>query len=1167
MKTRRSVRVGVCGFLFAAGSLFAADGVWTNTVGGLWDDPANWQDGTVAGGETATAWLTNATPGTIFVKIPAGGVTAAKVVGGWTKVLRGGPLLLASATPTLAASGYLMSDIQGADGLILDGYLQIKTKVFCPGPTVLKSGTTTVYMNHMATSTNAVDGNLLSTNALVFQGGNILFQGRPNAVSRSHAWTLTEGETLITRTTSESDSVPGALVTGTGIPAGTYLKRIFSTSIYELSQPASLSGLQTLAFSAIPSVETLQRFERIEMNASGVLSINKQTMPVRIEAGELTGGSSFTFSKQGTGTFAVEKVDAFQGIVELTGGVLVFPANIGPFAGRVSLNGGTLTFPAGGAVTNRLPSVNLIGQTELSVPGTGTVVVIENLYGAGELVKTGAGTLQLIRSDGQGKVTVQGGRLLFEENPTESEPYLLDAAAFHTDASAAESLEFAAPVNGTNFVTRWADVRTNGVEAAAAAGTAKPFLVPDAQNGLPVLDFGSLKTQAVYWNYGGYLEWNVTNSAIREAFVVFSDTPDVTNMHNFFLGDSSTYHFHRGLNKGELLDLNHASPNLKNGSVSLDLEPVPAPTNTVLPSGFHLVSLSATAPVRASAFARDRTSRYGGIRLGEVLVYTNALLPSQRYTVNRYLWRKWFDSAAQGRPAPAFGTIRLGPGAILTLSGGVSLTIDVLSLDGAFVKEGAGTLTANHLSGITLKPEAITGETISYGNGLFVRQGGSLTADSLTYTNGPVLLATDQAVRLGWIEAGELVKSGAGSMVVGALSRGVEQIAVEGGTLTFAGAGGCGSWFHVDAAATQTLATVFENGTNFVTRWYDVRTNGIDAGAPSAAYRPWLQTNALNGLPFVDFGRYKLTAAGSAPCLDWNVVCTNFRSAFLVFSDSPGDSKSFLLGDRGTTYHFHREELGSGKMFDTKYAAPALQNGLIMVDQVAVTPSFVLPAGFHVISLVSTGPVTASCFARDRSNRYGGQRLAEVLVYDYTLPALVRQAVTDSLLAKWKGVYPPRTLDALRVADGGSLVCPYDLLEVGALEGAGSVTAAGLRTGSVSPGDGAGMIGTLAVAGGLTLANGAVVAVDCDGETCDRIDVAGLLTFGGDGTVQLNCEAQELNGKSFTLFTFEAVGLPENLAGWSVAGEICRRYRVSLQLEENRVQMTFSGKGTLLLLH
>jgi len=1166
MKPEQIVRVIGAGLLFSAGSLFAADGIWTNTVGGLWDDPANWQDGVVAGGETATAWLTKAAPGTLFIKIPAGGVTAAKVAGGWNKVLMGGPLQLASAAPTLA-SGFFMSDIQGADGLIFEDYSQVKTKIYCPGITVLKSGTTTVYMNHMATSTNVVDGNLLSTNALVFQGGNILFQGRPNTVSRSHAWTLTEGETFITRTTSESDSVPGARITGTGVPEGTYLKRIFSTSVYELSQPASLSGLQTLTFSAIPSVETFQRFARVEMNASGVLNINKQTMPVRIEAGELTGGPSFTFSKQGTGTFAVEKVDAFQGIVELTAGVLTFPANTGFFAGRLSLSGGALTFPAGvGAITNRLASVTVTGQAELSVPGTGTVVVIDTLYGAGELVKTGAGTLQLIRSDGQGKVTVQGGRLLFEANPTEAEPYLLEAAAFHTDASAAESLEVAAPVNGTNFVTRWADVRTNGMEAVVPAGAPKPFLTPGAQNGLPVLDFGSLKTQAVYWNHGGYMQWNVTHSAIREVFVVFSDTPDVTNMYNFFLGDASTTHFHRGLKNGELLDATYSSASLRNGSVSLDMEPVSAPTNTVLPSGFHLVSLSATAPVQASAFGRDRSNRYGGIRLGEVLVYTNTLLSAQRYTVNRYLWRKWFDSASQGHPTPAFGTIRMGLGAVLTLSGDVSLTIDVLSLDGAFSKEGTGTLTANHLSGITLKPEAITGETISYGNGLFVRQGGSLTADSLTYTNGPVLLATDQAVRLGWLEAGGLVKTGTGTMEVGVLSRGVEQISVTGGTLTFAGAGGCGSWFHVDAAATQSLTTVLENGTNFVTRWYDVRTNGIDAGAPSAAYRPWLQTNALNGLPFVDFGRYKLTAAGSSPCLDWNVVCTNFRSAFLVFSDSPGDTKSFLLGDKGSTYHFHREETGTGKLLDTKWAAPALTSGLLMVDRDTVTPSFVLPAGFHVISLVSTGPVTASTFAHDRSNRSGGQRLAEALVYDYTLPALVRQAVTDSLLAKWKGVYSPRSLGILRVADGGSLVCPYDLLEVGALEGEGAISAAGLQAAAVSAGDEAGMTGTLAVTGGLTLPDGAAMTVDCDGETADRLDVAGCLTFGGGGTIHLQCDAQNLNGKTFTLFTFESVVYPENLAGWKVTGEICTRYVVTLELEETLIRMAFKGKGTALLL-
>ncbi len=193
MKAKSLVGVGAFGILFSGGAALAADGIWTNTVGGLWDVDANWQGGSVAFGEGATAWFTNATPGTIFVKLPPEGVTIGKVVGTGSKVFRGGPVLMGATNLTLSSGGYYLAGIQGTNGIVLDGGIGIKAGMSYTGPTILKSGNTTVYMNHAATSTNAVDGNLLSTNALVFQGGTVLFEGRPNTVSRTLAWTLTEG--------------------------------------------------------------------------------------------------------------------------------------------------------------------------------------------------------------------------------------------------------------------------------------------------------------------------------------------------------------------------------------------------------------------------------------------------------------------------------------------------------------------------------------------------------------------------------------------------------------------------------------------------------------------------------------------------------------------------------------------------------------------------------------------------------------------------------------------------------------------------------------------------------------------------------------------------------------------------------------------------------------
>ncbi len=954
--------------------------------------------------------------------------------------------------------------------------------------------------------------------------------------------------------------MPGAGVTGTGIPAGTYLKNIFSGTAYELSQPATQSGSQTLTFSAVSAVETVQHFSRIEMQASGTLNINKQTMPVSVRAGELTGGPAVTLSKPGTGTLVLEKIGAFAGTLGLTAGTLSLPAESGAFTGQVSLAGGTLTFPdGGGAATSRLASVTVSAQTGISVLGSNAVVVIDALYGSGELTKTGPGTLLVRWSDGLGKVTVQSGRFRYEQDPGNVLTSLVSRAWFHADADAAESLT-KETVNGTNFVTAWADVRANGLSAGAVAGYAKPFVVAGGQNGRAVVDFGSLKTDKLNGS-GGFLDWNAPSVGIRETFVVFSDTPDVTNMFNFYLGDNDNYDFHRGDN-GELLNASYASPFLKSGSVFADGVRVTAPTTAQLASGFHVVSLGATGAVRASTFGRDRWARRGGIRLGEVLVYTNVLSEIQRGEINRYLRQKWFSYESS-----VLGALRLGAGAVLSLDEGVALTVGTLTLDGAFVKEGSGTLTAGSLSGDAVTATAFDGEGMTLGNGLSVRQGGTLTAESMIATNAPVVIDTAEPVRLGWLQASGVTKAGAGTMEVGALSRDVLRISVTNGTLRFSGSGGCGSWFHADACVTQSLTTALVNGTNFISKWYDARANGMDAGSPSSDRRPHLQTNGVNGLPYVDFRQFSVNDAnGIAPCLDWNAACTNLRSAFIVFSDSPGETKSFVLGDLNA-YHFHREELGSGKLFDTAHAHANLRSGLIRVDQSAASATTVLTPGFHVITLVPTGPVTAGAFARDRTGRKGGQRLGEVLVYDEALPASVRETVTAQLLGKWKGIYTPRVLESVSVSGGGAIVCPYDALVTDALEGSGSIEAARVQAASISVGDSAHAIGTLAVTGDLALADGATVAVDCDGISCDRIDVSGTLTLGVGVTVQLSCDAQNVNGKTFTLFTFGAAEYPENVASWHVAGEIRKRYAVTLSREAGSLRMTFKGKGSVLFLN
>ncbi|MBQ6246035.1 MAG: hypothetical protein IJK04_04160, partial [Kiritimatiellae bacterium] len=176
--------------------------------------------------------------------------------------------------------------------------------------------------------------------------------------------------------------------------------------------------------------------------------------------------------------------------------------------------------------------------TLVSVPA-GKTNVIEELSGAYRLTKTGPGALEIryVKSSGA-SVVVSEGTVRFA-NPRPDD--IFAKAYFHVDASDLSTMAIET-VNGTNFVTRWNDVDGRPDRYAAHCTTVwscrtdpenrKPFLRPGFQNGLPVMDFGSLLTkyntnelgQAL--GYGAAMTFDSTTPYIKEGFTVASDTED-----------------------------------------------------------------------------------------------------------------------------------------------------------------------------------------------------------------------------------------------------------------------------------------------------------------------------------------------------------------------------------------------------------------------------------------------------------------------------------------------------------------------------------------------------------------------------------------------------------------------------------------------------------------
>lgn len=230
------------------------------------------------------------------------------------------------------------------------------------------------------------------------------------------------------------------------------------------------------------------------------------------------------------------------------------------------------------------------------------------------------------------------------------------------------------------------------------------------------------------------------------------------------------------------------------------------------------------------------------------------------------------------------------------------------------------------------------------------------------------------------------------------------------------------SIFHVDASDTNTMTIVEEDGTNYVTRWNDADgrdraavARGVEkiGGASISIPRPFL--NSFDGKTFVDFGTYNndpyTDKFGYGASMSWTFSDTSIREVYLVYSDVYGskpygtppwddsDAGSLLLGTCGslTTYHFHRQGL---RLFHGINSA-FVNNSLVQVDGVTCTYDYELPEGFHVLRLRPENAVSANAFATDRNTRRGGQRLAEVLVYDRQLSDEEAKQTTLHLMDKW----------------------------------------------------------------------------------------------------------------------------------------------------------------------
>ena len=783
-------------------------------------------------------------------------------------------------------------------------------------------------------------------------------------------------------------------------------------------------------------------------------------------------------------------------------------------------------------------STNLVltAATTVEVPA-GSTIRIDKLSGAYALTKTGGGVLEIrwAASSG-GSIVISEGSVHF----TNPRPDAIFAqASFHVDATDLSSMVIET-VNGTNFVTRWNDTDGGPRYATPSGDTAYgrvpgrlPFIGQGTQNGLPYVDFGSFLSrgytneEGVAIGYGAALIWDA-RVVYHEGFTVVSDTPDIATLPtdyppstawyamSFFSRHDATSGYRGAFYPDHRPYIYKDNKNndavTKNGASNwVDSAYIASPRSSYgFPGGFHVFNCSTPSNAIANAFGKSyNTSSYtsfGGTRIAEYAVFTNQLSPTERAEITAYLRAKWFPA----------------------------------SLASVTIEEGAS-------------------------------------------------FAVDEDVKV----AAPITDNGALD-----LSLGSQTIVYDKGLSKL------GAFIHVDASQTNTMTLAVENGTNFITRWNDVDGGSMyflsDPSIGSfgqrtepSKRRPFLNpAKYQNGLPVADLGsaiyvgytNSEGVAIGYGGAFKFYTLAEKYaaqvREYISVISDTE-DLKTAPTGKEGPAYlafysgnTFNGQNPGrrgttvSGKnpALLRKSDNTVCVNGGIYVNGEAKTYAYNPPDGFSVINLRPTSAVTCNMIGRSlrhnssgqAADTYGGQRIAEYMLFTSVLDDAKRQRIYNALRNKWFGDLPATTnfYNTLSLGTDASLTIKYEAVAV-----TNTLTLSGtLASPAVSAAKVAVTGADAMVDGALTLAEGATLSFTrLPDDTWTSLSATSV-TAEGSVTVFLSGSLKGMGGKSARLIATD--NPPASLEGWTLEFD-SDATSARLVLKEDGVWAEFLSPGLI----
>ena len=437
-----------------------------------------------------------------------------------------------------------------------------------------------------------------------------------------------------------------------------------------------------------------------------VNSNNKDTVNENWALGTLTGGPSWQLRFLGGNhqyghykrTFTIGDVTGFEGEWTSAGARQVL---------KLTADEQTLKF------------VRPDHQFSIEVANADQTARIEYLYGdSGAVAKEGPGTLSLGTASDSDRLQLQVNAGAVElRGELEDVGLLYSKAALHLDASEPTTL-LGYEQDGRQYVTNWLSKMSGSDRKAetwdnSGDKTAShvheihaPFISSvRSSTGLPLLDFGAADEAnvATYGPTGCVLRLTERLENVKELFyvamitdgiAVLGDTTDVTlngTAKNAF-SDADAIVANGGFAR---FNGNPYMPELVESGGKLRILRQTDKHTPTATGALQLINVR--QDVALTYLGSDRlyrtNLRSGGVRIGEVIAFSEALTEGERQDLANHLMKKWFATY----PRRDFGTAYVAANATINVPAGHTARVSTLSSRGPFVKTGGGVLEIGRL--------------------------------------------------------------------------------------------------------------------------------------------------------------------------------------------------------------------------------------------------------------------------------------------------------------------------------------------------------------------------------------------------------------------------------------------------------------------------------------